>query len=944
MTTQYCERVQETSVQEESNELKQPLCIATDAEWQDFDQQLGLAVGISINGGSTVIFLNNEIFTYIGIIEFLALQERTYDWAERSRKEVYWTTWTDSTNLIEEYLNACEYPDKKVKLRMYYSPTDLHYCYGFDNVAAFYSRKKSKRITQKRNIKGRGLPIGTRFYDIHDLKGWSGKGGLKGLAETVGYKMSDKNSLDDYKDRMLEALVEKTDTFLDYLAGDCEALHTIHDRFEDLLRHQVCKKILGVELVRNLPETLGALDAKLFESWLLDQDKSTAFKLALRKLGLLNPEAENYKTNIRLFNELFRQVKSIQDVERLEQAQNGNDAVLQVLIRRMIGEAQGKENVDFQELAYSQASVRHLAKFTNTIAFNALVQGGRCNNERTTAYTIGIGADIDLKSCYGTSLTDFNYFIGLPSLFGYAENEERMTLGDWFKKWEKELIPGAWTLTVSGNLLFCQDLIYSKLVNLKEINQSVFNSFDKEAPDDEMRDNDVAHIPGIFVLLKKKIQNGIITHDIWQAIKAIATNKEMSELNKLDVVCAAVYKKSDCCNTTQEWTDRILADTGSKTVDQGSAGGTTDTRTTAWIGINIGDFISPLVRRRGEIKTQLKEEKAKSNPDADQISHLEGLDSILKLVINTLYGVLASPFFPIGNTVVANNITARARLGVWMLNKALHTRLSITDGGPYSPIKVPFLSEGKKPGLEQLSDNLNWIDQKGRNKNRTIGMMGGIDWTGKIRKGMTKEETAELAKELDKYAKAHIDTFWANYELQLPFNIEHKGENTFVKAAYWNKAHYAFDLCTPQNSIYTQHKTTDRLFRIRGCKQYSNGLRESPIYKLLSNILDGSDEMPEGMAYDHFYLLKIPKWLEAQKSNGYASLEGKRPGDAVVEQRILHLNNTHLPVEEPETYLKRSGRRTSKTSGGQKRNIEFFEKYRHLGIAYVHKMMLQDKL
>jgi excisionase family DNA binding protein len=43
-----------------------------------------------------------------------------------------------------------------------------------------------------------------------------------------------------------------------------------------------------------------------------------------------------------------------------------------------------------------------------------------------------------------------------------------------------------------------------------------------------------------------------------------------------------------------------------------------------------------------------------------------GLDAVLKLLINTLYGVLTSRHFAVGNTVVSNNITARARLGAWM--------------------------------------------------------------------------------------------------------------------------------------------------------------------------------------------------------------------------------------------------------------------------------------
>jgi hypothetical protein len=65
--------------------------------------------------------------------------------------------------------------------------------------------------------------------------------------------------------------------------------------------------------------------------------------------------------------------------------------------------------------------------------------------------------------------------------------------------------------------------------------------------------------------------------------------------------------------------------------------------------------------------------------------HPGGRTPIYKLFVNTIYGALSSRFFSIGNVVLANNITARGRVGVWMLSKALRLRQSITDGGIYEP-------------------------------------------------------------------------------------------------------------------------------------------------------------------------------------------------------------------------------------------------------------------
>ncbi len=78
-------------------------------------------------------------------------------------------------------------------------------------------------------------------------------------------------------------------------------------------------------------------------------------------------------------------------------------------------------------------------------------------------------------------------------------------------------------------------------------------------------------------------------------------------------------------------------------------------------------------------------------------------DSI-KLVINTLWGLLTSPFFDINNVVCSELVTSSIRTNVWKMAKALNTHLSITDGGPYSLEKVTYIkSKIRKPGLNSFS-------------------------------------------------------------------------------------------------------------------------------------------------------------------------------------------------------------------------------------------------
>src|SRR5205823_6636686 len=161
-----------------------------------------------------------------------------------------------------------------------------------------------------------------------------------------------------------------------------------------------------------------------------------------------------------------------------------------------------------------------------------------------------------------------------------------------------------------------------------------------------------------------------------------------------------------------------------------------------------------------------------------------GLDGLLKLLVNTLYGVLASRFFPVGNSVLANTITARARVGVWMVAKALGLRQTITDGGIYTPGAVCAF-RGKRPGLDTLSRAWDWHAPR---RGRCHAPLGGLDWAG---------PWPALA-EVDELAAGHVACFWAPYGLSLPFRLEHK--TTFRSGAYWSKGDYA--LATPQGVRY----------------------------------------------------------------------------------------------------------------------------------------------
>lgn len=166
-------------------------------------------------------------------------------------------------------------------------------------------------------------------------------------------------------------------------------------------------------------------------------------------------------------------------------------------------------------------------------------------------------------------------------------------------------------------------------------------------------------------LLTKQIINGVLTSDILEVLKKICSNQEWNSIKNLEVETAVFYKQSDKANSIQEWTDTVLNEPGKLHYDM-DIQSLNDKRSRKWFGFAISKFISPLLSHRKKLKAEMKSainQLIKSQLNSEQTS--------VKLLINTLYGVIASKLFHIGNTVVGNNITARARVHVWLVGKRI---------------------------------------------------------------------------------------------------------------------------------------------------------------------------------------------------------------------------------------------------------------------------------
>lgn len=114
------------------------------------------------------------------------------------------------------------------------------------------------------------------------------------------------------------------------------------------------------------------------------------------------------------------------------------------------------------------------------------------------------------------------------------------------------------------------------------------------------------------------------------------------------------------------------------------------------------------MRKKGQVKTKDTSKSENERKTSEEKQRL------IKLVLNSFYGVLASPYFSTGNVVVANNITASARLGIWMASRPLNGIQCITDGFQYQPENlITFRQTPKfKPSLSTLSSLNTKIEEK----------------------------------------------------------------------------------------------------------------------------------------------------------------------------------------------------------------------------------------
>ncbi len=333
------------------------------------------------------------------------------------------------------------------------------------------------------------------------------------------------------------------------------------------------------------------------------------------------------------------------------------------------------------------ASADYLKNLSTTGALNAKVDGGRCRNNRPIhTYHKGVICDNDIKGCYGDGLRVQTYPLGIPSLLDYPRDTKRnkyLTLKQFLSKYRRYFIPGLWHARIS-----LDDDVYL------DNQQDYFASFIPPKSMRNLQTDDVSHGTdkwweidnfGESKIFKNEITNGIITHDGLQWLENVASPKLRNELlTKLKVVTAMWYSNKDKVNSIADLLESHRKHQGVNTTEikylkRRQRKVSIHEECHKWYGLNLGELLV----------TKLMQERAKYPKKSP-------LNNLYKLCVNTIYGDMVSPYFKIGNVVVGNNITARARALAWCMEKGFNGWQTITDGCAFDMNKVTQPQDNRK--------------------------------------------------------------------------------------------------------------------------------------------------------------------------------------------------------------------------------------------------------
>jgi hypothetical protein len=297
-------------------------------------------------------------------------------------------------------------------------------------------------------------------------------------------------------------------------------------------------------------------------------------------------------------------------------------------------------------------------------------------------FLVGLLSDCDLSSCYASFMSTMNVYLGEPVTLTCKYDKYKIRLREALELIENQNAPhDGWFIRVSGelekaiNTLIMSDLKF-KPKNIKQ--QNLNEVSDNRKSIENFNAYKTSKRQAQSTILTKQIKFGLITKSTIEALKKLPLEWYEEYLNlKCDVVCffpgdliaknIEDYIKIRESLPEHDCIEKFDIKKGAKSID------TQRYKNNACLAFPVNKYWNLLKSKRKVFK------KAK-NP----------IQEVFKLFGNSGFGVFACIYLPVNNLMAANQITAAARAGAWLMTNALNGCGCITDGTTYSWLHIPL--------------------------------------------------------------------------------------------------------------------------------------------------------------------------------------------------------------------------------------------------------------
>lgn len=508
-------------------------------------------------------------------------------------------------------------------------------------------------------------------------------------------------------------------------------------------------------------------------------------------------------------NQLMAQVCELLEIPatiQLGETCGGNiQKILLGLIYKHFG-ASEKEEIKFLDSIIEKGTAKYLSQRRGNdygvVPF--LTTGGllftRCIEHPLIKET---NIDLDESSCYATSLTSMNIYLGQPRVNTFFSRKPK--LRDRICDAEEMNVPkDAIYWNVSGklnraiNTLVLSDLRFEDETTISDNYKAYSFSDVLNNLKDTINLYDVGKItePSSYSkILTKEIHFGKITFATITALKDLP-EEWFEEYLDLEVLVETFYDPSLICESLEEY-HKLVETLPDDKFQQTDIPKPKLSKSADWIPTKANAALKfPISNHYIKIKNLRAEYKVDGNP----------IQEIFKLILNSTYGIMASLVLAVNNPVAANWITSCARAAAWRMTNALNGFAPITDGTGACLEHIPFGQKFRDilkrnpeylikfdPSITNDFDK-NWMPENEKSFNNIFiqhieEFIGGSDWLTRMYKYELKDEKNSNGVKHYTYSK-HYNTGAGNYVKSGTWGDKQKTRSyqNFSKLTEWYKS------------------------------------------------------------------------------------------------------------------------------------------------------------